>query len=54
MTTFLAFTTGLFLGWIIREFSNYMIEDYKQGQILKKYLNDKHDWVEDLEVKDKK
>lgn len=53
MTTFLSFTTGLFLGWIVRGFVEALIEDYKQGQALKENLKNKRDWVDDIVVGDK-
>ena len=53
MTTFLSFTTGLFLGWIVRGCVEALIEDYKQGRVLKENLKNKRDWVDDIVVGDK-
>ena len=54
MTTFLSFTTGLFLGWIVRGLVEDLIEDYKQGRELKEHLNNKRDWVNDIVVETEK
>ena len=54
MTTFLSFTTGLFLGWIVRGLIEELIEDYKQGQALKENLSKRRDLVDDIVVEDKK
>ena len=54
MTTFLSFTTGLFLGWIVRGAVIYMVEDYKQGRMLKENASKRRDYIDDLVIVDEK
>lgn len=51
MTTFLGFTTGLFLGWVVKGIYDDRI---KEDRLFRERLENRHDWVDDIVVDDKK